>query len=130
MSKCKKSKKKYLPSGLLPFRSLPQSLNFFVVATLIITFGLFVSQGLSSPTDIDGDGIVDEYDNCPEDFNPEQRDADGDGQGDVCDPYPLDPTDTDTDEDGVDDTHDNCPDDANPDQADVDSDGAGDAGEN
>lgn len=36
--------------------------------------------------DSDGDGIVDDEDNCPEIENADQADADGDGSGDVCDP--------------------------------------------
>jgi len=36
----------------------------------------------------DGDGIPDDEDNCPMDFNPNQEDADGDCIGDVCDPEP------------------------------------------
>ncbi|MFQ5766479.1 MAG: thrombospondin type 3 repeat-containing protein [Acidobacteriota bacterium] len=36
--------------------------------------------------DLDGDGIPDDQDNCPERENPDQRDTDGDGLGDACDP--------------------------------------------
>jgi hypothetical protein len=36
-------------------------------------------------TDQDGDGVVDEFDNCTLDFNPLQRDSDGDGCGNYCD---------------------------------------------
>lgn len=54
----------------------------------------------SDPNDIDGDGIPNDADNCPNVFNPirpqdiangkvAQADADGDGLGDACDPYPL-----------------------------------------
>ena len=43
------------------------------------------SFGTSAPADTDGDGIVDEQDNCPTTANPEQADADQDGRGDVCD---------------------------------------------
>ena len=35
--------------------------------------------------DDDDDGILDVFDNCPEDANPTQLDNDLDGQGDVCD---------------------------------------------
>ncbi|WP_420551762.1 choice-of-anchor B family protein [Tenacibaculum aiptasiae] len=35
--------------------------------------------------DKDGDGIVDSKDNCPTTSNPDQKDTDGDGIGDVCD---------------------------------------------
>jgi rhodanese-related sulfurtransferase len=36
--------------------------------------------------DTDGDGFNDDLDNCPATFNPSQRDSDGDGGGDTCDP--------------------------------------------
>ncbi len=41
--------------------------------------------------DGDGDGIVDERDNCPSDENTNQSDLDQDGAGDVCDCAPEDP---------------------------------------
>jgi hypothetical protein len=34
--------------------------------------------------DTDGDGILDSADNCPNNCNTQQLDADGDGEGDVC----------------------------------------------
>ncbi len=37
------------------------------------------------PTDTDGDGVRDVRDNCREAANPEQKDADLDGNGDACD---------------------------------------------
>jgi hypothetical protein len=37
-------------------------------------------------TDVDGDGICDDADNCEFEYNPDQGDVDGDGVGDVCDP--------------------------------------------
>ena len=70
--------------------------------------------------DIDGDGIVDSIDNCPDQSNADQLDTDGDSLGNVCDSdddndglpdvwenantlNPLDPTDAlqDADMDGV-----------------------------
>jgi len=35
-------------------------------------------------SDNDNDNVPDDVDNCPEDFNPDQTDSDGDGVGDVC----------------------------------------------
>jgi hypothetical protein len=44
-----------------------------------------------SGPDSDGDGILDGFDNCPDDVNPNQEDADRDQVGDACDPFPDDP---------------------------------------
>jgi len=35
--------------------------------------------------DTDKDGFMDDMDNCPDIYNPDQRDSDGDGIGDACD---------------------------------------------
>jgi cytosine/adenosine deaminase-related metal-dependent hydrolase len=97
--------------------------------------------GESTPDDLDGDGLANVEDNCPDVFNPirplddnEQADHDGDGEGDLCDPCPLDPDTTecsvpdpmDKDGDGVATASDNCPFEYNPTQDDLDEDGAGD----
>jgi len=60
----------------------------------------------SASDDFDGDGIEDDFDNCPFIPNRDQVDSDGDGVGDACD---------------------NCPNVANEDQSDLDGDGTGDA---
>jgi hypothetical protein len=67
--------------------------------------------------DADGDGVLNEVDNCPNVANPLQIDTDGDGFGDACD--------ADIDNDGVDNSVDNCELISNPDQTDTDLDGAG-----
>jgi hypothetical protein len=56
--------------------------------------------GFSRPilwaTDDDGDGVIDDDDNCEFDVNADQADADRDGVGDACDD-PTEPGDTGTD---------------------------------
>lgn len=99
-------------------------------------------SGMSSMADTDGDGVMNDADNCPSVFNPVrpvdngmQADADMDRVGDACDPCPLTPNSTqcaapdpnDRDGDGVPNTRDNCPDVRNPEQTDTDSDMTGDA---
>lgn len=99
-------------------------------------------DGKPKAGDMDGDGIADAADNCPDVFNPprpmdkgKQPDADGDKQGDACDPCPFDANSTactsvdpnDVDSDGVPNATDNCKSAANPDQKDADQDGKGDA---
>jgi len=79
--------------------------------------------------DTDGDGVVDQQDNCPEDVNTDQTDGDSDGLGDVCDAFPQDP-DNDVDSDGVGADTDNCPVDSNADQSDIDGDLVGDVCDN
>ncbi len=98
--------------------------------------------GMSTPTDMDGDGIMDADDNCVSIFNPirpldngSQADFDDDGVGDACDACPVggddDPANcisvdpNDRDGDGVPNDDDNCPDDPNEDQADTDMDDKG-----
>lgn len=69
--------------------------------------------------DKDKDGILDEDDNCPLIYNPNQADCDDDGQGDACDPC--------NSCDDIPDGNDNCPCVPNLTQEDLDGDGMGDA---
>lgn len=57
-------------------------------------FNYLYNLGLAC--DADGDGILDDVDNCPNVANTDQLDTDGDGNGDTCD--------TDDDGDGFDDS--------------------------
>jgi len=78
--------------------------------------------GCVDPSDMDGDGIGDACDNCPQVPNPSQLDADSDGVGDLCD--------LDADDDGILGTADNCVLVSNPGQDDGDGDGIGDVCDN
>lgn len=73
-------------------------------------------------------------DNCPEDFNPDQRAIDCDAAGDLCDGCPTVADDgADEDGDGIPDACDNCPDaetPQNPGQEDSDYDRVGDVCDN
>ena len=51
--------------------------------------------------DVDGDGVKNAVDNCPDTPNPTQANEDGDALGDACDPCPPYTDNTDTDGDGV-----------------------------
>lgn len=87
---------------------------------------------LSSSTDFDGDGISNERDVCPCQYNPDQQDSDGDGIGDACDncPFKWNPVQEDYDNDGIGDGCDNCPSRYNPLQEDTDGDDIGDTCDN
>jgi len=104
-------------------------------------------QLVTVPGDLDCDGASDAEDNCPEVYNPEQVDLNGNGVGDACevdrdeDGIGVDEPRFEGDEDepdGIWNEHpcgggqdeycdDNCPMVANPDQADADNDNIGDA---
>ncbi len=87
---------------------------------------------LNLPHDADGDGIIDESDNCPLIANAHQEDEDNDGLGDACDNCPsvANADQQDTDHDDFGDVCDNCPLVANAGQEDWDGDGFGDACDN
>jgi len=87
--------------------SIENKLDFLTVTSILST----------STSDFDNDGILDINDNCPSTYNPDQKDSDGNGEGDVCE---------DSDGDGVLDFEDNCIYIPNPNQEDADGDGEGD----
>src|SRR5215213_2247705 len=90
-----------------------------------VTFPASGSGGTDPGGDRDADGIPDASDNCPDVYNPGQRDDDRDGVGNKCDTGSNPPIDTDNDT--VPDSSDNCPNVANAGQVDTDNDGIGDA---
>jgi hypothetical protein len=71
--------------------------------------------------DADADGVCDDVDNCPSDYNPGQEDGDGDGTGDACDGCGT----ADADLDGICDALDSCPAVYNPGQENTDGDAEG-----
>lgn len=70
-----------------------------------------------TPPDSDGDGVIDQIDNCPQVANQDQKDIDGSGVGDVCEDF---------DRDGVMNAIDNCPSAPNGAQKNIDADAFGD----
>lgn len=53
------------------------------VGSIIESSSIFIYEHVAE--DMDGDGIIDTEDNCPNAANPNQQDADSDGTGDACD---------------------------------------------
>ncbi|MEA3280819.1 MAG: thrombospondin type 3 repeat-containing protein, partial [Thermodesulfobacteriota bacterium] len=74
--------------------------NINITSEIAVNDPLSVVVKLIVRIDSDGDGIPDVYDNCPNEYNPEQDDDDSDTVGNVCD---------------------NCPDSANANQQNSDS---------
>jgi len=107
---------------------------------------LTIIEGQMDP---DGDGIIGNFDNCPDDANSDQADDDGDRIGEVCDecpgdwindpdedgfcgfadncPYTYNPSQQDDDGDQLGTPCDNCPDSYNPGQEDINGNGIGDS---
>lgn len=61
----------------------------WVLVLAIAACGHTAAQPDANPDDLDGDGIANAADNCPQRANPDQHDEDGDGLGDICDNCPA-----------------------------------------
>jgi hypothetical protein len=100
-----------------------------------------IGKTYSQTDDYDGDGIADDFDNCPFVANRDQADQDGDKIGDACDNCTTtanpdqsdingngigDVCDADMDGDTIPNTADNCPRVPNLDQGDINKNGVGD----
>lgn len=83
--------------------------------------GVIGAVGVGCMEDLDEDGTPDHIDNCPNTFNPNQVDTDGDSVGDACDACPGYDDTLDVDADGVPDGCDICAD--SDDLVDTDGDG-------
>lgn len=59
---------------------------FYLKPTVLIGAFLLAGSVNAGAPDTDGDGIADDVDNCVEVFNPDQRDTNNDGFGNICDP--------------------------------------------
>ena len=74
-------------AGILGIQSFV--LPFLVSLGMVMAAPTAMAEGtpvLQSTGDADGDGILDEADNCITKKNADQRDTDGDGYGNICDP--------------------------------------------
>jgi hypothetical protein len=74
-----------------------------VLVLVLVALALCAPVASAVGSDRDADGIRNASDNCPKNYNPDQKDLDGDGKGDVCD--------SDRDGDGQLNADDPCPDD-------------------
>ena len=82
------------------FNPIPPSMVGFKPAMTATVLAMYVILYLDAetetcsapdPDDRDGDGFLNDEDNCPSISNPSQDDFDNDGKGDACDPCVQDP---------------------------------------
>ena len=114
-----------------PALSCPGPGQAFCVQTSVLPLAKQCANG-PNVVDNDGDGVLNNLDNCPSVPNADQANSDGDSRGNACDncPYVSNGDQADGDGDGRGNACDNCPATPNGGQADWDGDGRGDACDN
>src|SRR5688572_8177893 len=85
--------------------------NLFSAFVAVVLLLFLAGASALQAADLDGDGVDDTIDNCPELANFDQADNDGDEVGTVCDncPSAANANQNDVDNDLFGDTCDNCP---------------------
>lgn len=75
-----------VPSGNIRMRVISDYYYYYYILTSCSSiYGEAEDYTLEVRNDQDGDGIIDEEDNCPSVANADQTDTDGDGYGNACD---------------------------------------------
>jgi len=75
--------------GFFMFENPGGGSETYAIDDIKIFLGAVLPSGPSGPCpDADADGVCDAIDNCPNVYNPDQKDTDGDGYGDACDLCP------------------------------------------
>jgi thrombospondin type 3 repeat protein len=113
---------------MAPVRLMGIRLVICCAAGLMPLTGCNILLGLFT-NDADGDGVINNADNCATVGNTDQADSDSDGVGNACDNCDNNPNGNqlDGDVDSVGDACDNCVTQSNPGQEDADFDGVGTA---
>lgn len=104
------------------YSSTQEEYNLFTKSNCFFWIRNVADERLYTGPDRDGDVVPDKIDICPDKYNKEQKDSDGDGIGDACEDDFMD-----ADFDGIPNKDDKCPTTTSNNNKDSDDDGIGDA---